>query len=186
MNIRGQKIELRPAVAADRRKIFTWLTKSDLTSTMLGPPHYPDHPVPSWQEFCQDYSLYFFSALGDGRRRNFIIMANHEEVGTLGYDLLDKEKNRVAFDIWMRAEKYCGQGYGSDALATLCQYIESTYGITTFIISPSAMNKRAVAAYKKAGFVDIIPMSKADQEKEFGVIEYYDNIVMIKRVKTEK
>ncbi len=181
MKITGKIVALIPAIESDRRKIFEWLAHSDLTASMMGPPDYPDQPIPSWQEFCQDYTIAFFCDLGDGRGRNFIISANEEEVGTVGYDLLDNEKNRVVLDIWMRSEKYCGRNYGSDALDTLCRHIHETYGISTFIISPSARNKRAVAAYKKAGFVDILPLSKAEQEKEFGVMDYYDNIVMIKR-----
>ena len=77
-------------------------------------------------------------------------------------------------------KKYCGYGYGSDALNTLCKYIHKTYGITNFIISPSARNKRAIAAYKKAGFEYVKIINKEEQEKEFGKSEYDDNIMMIK------
>ena len=180
MNIFGDKVELRPARESDRRKIYDWLTQSDLTSSIMGPPNYPDHPIPSWDEFCKDYTLSFFSSSGDGRGRNFIILANSEEAGTIGYDLLDKKKNRVLLDIWMRAEKYCGHGYGSDALKTLSSYINKIFGITSIIISPSARNKRAIAAYRKAGFKYVSTINKAEQEKEFGVSEFDDNIIMKK------
>ena len=146
----------------------------------MGPPDYPDHPIPSWEEFCYDYTLSFFNASGEGKGRNYIIVFTDEEIGTIGYDLLDKNKNRVVLDIWMRAEKYCGLGYGRDALNTLCDYIHKIYGITNFIISPSARNKRAIAAYKKADFKYISIISKTEQEKEFGKSEYDDNIIMIK------
>jgi diamine N-acetyltransferase len=182
MKIKGTKVMLRPAVKSDRRKVFEWLTQSDLTRSMLGQPLYPDSPIPSWQTFCQDYSLDFFSPLGDGRGRNFIILAGYEEVGTLGYDLLDREKDRVVLDIWLKAERYCGRGFGSDALDTLCRHIHATFGITMFFISPSARNQRAVAAYKKAGFSEVLPMTKEEQVAQFGTMDYHDNIVMVKRI----
>jgi len=180
MKIHGNKIELQPAHESDRKKIYNWLTQSNLTPSMMGSPEYSDHPIPSWEEFCEDYTLSFFNASGDGKGRNYIIIVNNEEIGTIGYDLLDKNKNRVVLDIWMSAEKYCGHGYGSEALDTLCKYIHKTYGITNFIIIPSARNKRAIASYKKAGFEYVKILSKEEQEKEFGKSEFDDNIIMIK------
>jgi len=180
MIITGNKIELKPTFESNRKKIYTWLTQSNLTSSMMGPPDYEEHPIPSWEKFCEDYPLPFFNTSGDGKGRNYIIVVNNEEIGTIGYDLLDKNKNQVVLDIWMQDEKYCGHGYGSDALNTLCKHIHKTYDITNFIISPSARNKRAIAAYKKAGFEYVKIINKEEQEKEFGKSEFDDNIIMIK------
>jgi RimJ/RimL family protein N-acetyltransferase len=80
----------------------------------------------------------------------------------------------------MRAQEYCGHGYGPDALNTLCGYLHDVFGITRFIISPSARNKRAIAAYQKAGFVLKSVLTRAQQVKEFGFSEYDDNVLMIK------
>lgn len=182
MEILGNKIKLIPAQETDREKIYNWLCKSDLTPSIMGPTKYPEYPIPTWEEFCNEYPLSFFNASGDGIGRVFIIIANHNEVGTIGYDLLDKDRNRVVLDIWMKAEQYCGHGYGSDALNALSVYIHKNYGITDFLISPSERNKRAVAAYKKAGFQYVKAMDKKEQEKEFGLSEYNDNILMIKRL----
>jgi len=186
MEIVWNKIKLIPAKESDREEIHNWLCKSDLTPSVIGPPKYPEHPVPTWREFCNEYPLSFFSSSGDGTGRVFIIFANDEEVGTVGYDLLDKAKDRVVLDIWMKSEKYCGHGYGSDALNALSTYIHENYGITNFLISPSERNKRAVAAYKKAGFEYVKTMDKKEQEKEFGLSEYNDNILMIKRFITNQ
>jgi len=186
MIIVGNKIRLIPAQETDRKKIYNWLCKSDLTSSIMGPPKYPEHPIPTWAEFCNEYPLSFFNASGDGKGRVFIIMANDNEVGTIGYDLLNKEKDRAILDIWMKAEQYCGHGYGSDALNALSVYIYENYRVTNFLISPSERNKRAVAAYKKAGFKYVKNMDKKEQEKEFGLAEYNDNILMIKRLITNQ
>ncbi len=177
----GKNIELVPATEADREKIYSWLTQSDLTASMLGEPNYPDHPIPTLEEFCTDYTSNFFNVAGDGKGRNFIIVLNGVEIGTIGYDLLDKIKNRVVLDIWMKSEKYCGKGYGSEALETMSEYLHKTYSITNFVISPSVNNKRAIAAYKKAGFKIIKTLTKEEQINEFGLSEYTLNVMMIKR-----
>lgn len=183
MTISGQKVELRPARESDRKKIFIWLTRSDLTSSIMGPPDYPDFAIPTWEEFCAEYPLSYFNASGDGSGRNYIIVMNEEEIGTIGYDLLDRRKDRVVLDIWMRSDKDCGKGCGSDALTTLCGHLHRTYGVTTFMICPSARNKRAIAAYRKAGFEVIRLLDSGAQLKEFGRTEYDDNILMTKKVR---
>lgn len=119
---------------------------------MMGVPTYPDHPVLSWDEFQKDYTETFFDEHGDEKGRNYIILLGESEVGTIGYDNLDRQKRSVDLDIWMKEEKYCGHGYGSDALNCLVDYLHQQYGITTFRVDPSARNERAIRAYKKAGF----------------------------------
>lgn len=69
MKITGNKIELKPTQESDREKIYTWLAQSDLTSSVIGHPNYPDHPIPSWKEFCDDYSFSFFK----GKRGRFYL-----------------------------------------------------------------------------------------------------------------
>jgi diamine N-acetyltransferase len=181
MEIIGSKIKLRPAVLADRKKIYSWLVRSDLTSSVMGEPNYPDAPLPTLKEFCRDYNNSYFNPSGARAGRNFIIIAGKVEVGTVGYDLFDEDKSRVILDIWLRAKKYCGKGYGSDALMTICEYLNEKYKIRNFYISPSSRNKRAVAAYLKAGF-KFTKMQRNAAKKEFGVdiCEYDDNIIMRK------
>jgi RimJ/RimL family protein N-acetyltransferase len=56
-------------------------------------------------------------------------------------------------DIWMNSEAHCGNGYGTDALVALSEYLHEARGIHTLIMRPSARNARAVRAYNKAGFM---------------------------------
>lgn len=181
--ISGIRIKLRRARINDRKRIYLWMVGSDVTQSMMGPPHYPDHPILTWEQFCQDYTESFFKPSGDGKGRNFIIVADGEDVGTAGYDLFDQEKSRTVLDIWLRGEKYCGLGYGTDALNTLCRHLHDKYGIRNFFISPSSRNKRAVAAYLKSGFRQVA-MNKQELEDEFGkdinILDYSDNIIMKK------
>jgi len=181
MKITGKTVELVPAREADREKIYLWLCRSDLTPSVMGPPLYPDHPIPGYDTFCAEYPSSFFDASGDETGRVFMITRDGEAIGTIGYDLLDKVQDRVVLDLWMRAERDCGHGHGSDALNALCTHIHETYGITRFILSPSARNRRAIAAYRKAGFEIEKALTRDDQEREFGAVEYDDNVLMVKR-----
>ena len=67
MEITGNMVVLRPAEERDRKKTYNWLTKSDVTISIMGPPNFPDHPISSWEEYCQEYPLSFFDESGDGK-----------------------------------------------------------------------------------------------------------------------
>ena len=153
--IRGNLTQLRSARLSDRRKIFEWLTASDITPSMIGPPNYPDHPIPSWDEFKRDYRESFFTEDKGSKGKNYIILVNDIEVGTIGYDHLDLNNSRVDLDIWMRAEKFCGCGYGPDAINSLIEYLRNTFGVIEFSVDPSRRNIRAIKAYIKSGFEEV-------------------------------
>ncbi len=51
------------------------------------------------------------------------------------------------------------------------------------MICPSTRNKRAVAAYQKAGFRAIKILNKEEQIREFRRAEYDDNMLMIKSLR---
>ena len=44
--IRGERVVLRPATPEDEPHIFDWLFRSDVTLSILGPPLFPERPVP--------------------------------------------------------------------------------------------------------------------------------------------
>lgn len=90
---------------------------------MMGDPHHPDHPLPSWDDFKKDYSDAFFDKHGDEKGRSFIVLLGDNEIGTISYDDLDRQLRSVVLNIWMKEEKYCGHGYGSDALNCLVKLL---------------------------------------------------------------
>ena len=183
MIIKGIIVTLRPAIIQDRKKIFKWLTQSDITSSMMGPPDYSDNPIPTWSEFKNDYKETFFNDSGNGKGRNYIIIANETEVGTIGYDGVNRQESIAELDIWMKENQYCGRGYGTDALNALTTYLFKEYGIANFIIRPSVRNTRAIRAYCKAGFM-IILLSREELIKQFGRGDYTDTVTLIKKMDT--
>lgn len=96
--------------------------------------------------------------------RCFIIMAGQESVGVVSYSLVivDNDKKHIELDIWLRSEKDCGRGCGSDALEALCTFLQYTLDISRFVIRTSARNRRAIAAYRKAGF-KLLELSPQEQ-----------------------
>jgi diamine N-acetyltransferase len=101
-----------------------------------------------------------------------IIENNEEEIGCLCYACFHLKPNRAELDIWFKGKKYCGKGYGPQALQMLIQYLTGDLNIKKFIIRPSEKNVQAIIAYQKAGFI-----RAADKEKvvnDFLLKEYSD------------
>jgi hypothetical protein len=87
--IRGSLVTLRPAVEQDRRAVYDWMANPDVAASMMGPPLFPEHPVPTWEEFCADYLPHFFDGSRPDLGRSFIIEVNGEPVGHINYNDID-------------------------------------------------------------------------------------------------
>ena len=179
--ISGTAVTLRPSRESDRRAVFQWLAESDVTSSMLGPPLFPEEPTPTWDEFNADYGPNFFDGSTLEVESSYIIEVAGESVGQINYEIRDNPARLAELDIWLRSLADTGHGYGSDALITLTGHLFRTLGVDTFLIRPSARNPRAIRAYQKAGFI-VVPMPTQEQVDQYGAGDYEDTVVLIKRV----
>jgi len=184
--LQGQLVTLRPTTLDDRRSIYEWAAFSDVTQAMMGPPIYPEHLVPTWNEFCEDHKTHFFDGSAPHLGRCFIILVNNEPVGQVYFNDIDERdgKKRTEMDLWMRAEKYCGKGYGSDALLTLCNHVARELAVQEFMVQPSARNPRAIRAYEKIGFVKL-PLTVEEARNIWWQNDYFDSVYMVKTILPE-
>lgn len=145
-------IVLRPASLNERRRVYEWLAASDATPMMMGPPQFPDHPIPTWEDFCADYTERFFRPEGDGFGRLFVICAEGRDIGCISYDGLDNWHGIAELDIWIGSSADRGRGWGSMAVRELSSRLLRHPTVESLIMRPSRRNSRAIAAYRKAGF----------------------------------
>lgn len=174
-------VALRFATKQDRRAIYEWMGQSELTPFMMGPPLFPDAPIPTWEQFLADYVDDYFDGARPEVGQSFLIEAEGEAVGHVSYSVVDLDRKLAELDVWLSCEKVCGHGYGVDALEALIGYLHGTLGLTDFILRPSARNPRAIRAYGKAGF-RVLPMTYAEQTSLYGPGDYQDAVVLYRRV----
>ncbi len=154
----SDSIKLRPANLHDKRKVFEWLTNSNLTKEMMGPPNYFDGSNPM-------------------KGQCFIIEVAGCNVGQINHNAIDCIKNTTDLDIWLSDKKHTGKGIGTEAIQLMCEYLRERYGCKQILISPSKRNKNAIRAYEKAGFV------LTDIVLEESQMDYTDNVVLVKTFK---
>ncbi|MCF8358456.1 MAG: GNAT family N-acetyltransferase [Prolixibacteraceae bacterium] len=171
-------IKIRAAYPDDKKRVFDWLTKSNLTKEMMGPPNYPDSKIPSWKEFFIDYPDCYFNGKNPLKGQSFIIEAYGEDVGHLNHNEINGKNRETYLDIWLCDKKYTGKGIGTVALILMCEYLGEKYGCKRVLISPSKRNKNAIRAYEKAGFV------MTDIQLDKSEMDYDDNVVFVKILKT--
>ncbi len=172
---------LRPAAPSDRRRVYAWHAKSDVTPSMMGPPDYADLTIPTCDEFCADYLPHYFDDSAPCSGRCFIIVVDRQDVGVVCYNAIDEQRRLTELDIWLRAEVHCGKGYGSDALRRRCAHLHEAYGVEEFIVRPSRRNRRAIAAYRRGGF-ELLSLTPAEQRMKFGEGDCGDSVLLLKRL----
>jgi RimJ/RimL family protein N-acetyltransferase len=151
---------------------------SDLTSSMMGPPDFIEAPVPTWEEFCDDYLPHFFDGSQPGVGRSYIIEHEGRAVGHVSYSRMDELPGPCAeLDIWMRDSTCCGHGWGSVALDMLARQLHEVFGVRELVLRPSARNVRAIRSYEKAGFVRL-DLSQDEQAHRYNPGEYHDTVTM--------
>jgi RimJ/RimL family protein N-acetyltransferase len=180
MLIQGQLVTLRTARLQDREKAYRWMAESDVTPLMMGPPVFSDAPVPGFGQFCADYPDSFFTDIGDGEGRSFVILAHGDDVGHISYSNISREHWLAELDIWMASLAWCGYGYGPDALAALAGHLREEYGFHQFLMRPSRRNPRAIRAYQRAGFNVVDPVSALPETHRDRGCDYDDTIFLLK------
>ena len=168
------EVTITPATESDRLKIYRWLTQSNLTPEMMGPPLYPDSPIPDYEAFLADYSTHYFDGSIPEEGRCFIIRKNGKAIGQINYNSIDREAMSTEIDIWMSDRKFTGKGYGPAAIRLLCAYLYSEFGCREMMLAPSSRNQKAIRAYEKAGF------RRTDRSLDPEKMDYPDVVVMIR------
>ena len=181
--IQGERVVLRPAISEDEPQILDWLLRSDATPSMLGPPLFPERPVPRPDDPSQRFDPHYLDGTVPELGRCLLILVDGEPVGQVTYnDIMEWDgRKRVELDIWMRSEACCGKGYGTDALDALCRHLHERFEVEEFMVQPSARNPRAIHAYEKLGFRRLELSIEAAREL-WGPNDYWDSVYMVRMI----
>lgn len=151
--LQDHKIDLIPATLDNRQEIYDWCFHSETTKWHSGPPNFPQIPIPTYLDFCNDYyEDYFFTGHKPKNGRGFIIQCDGKPIGFISYSSFHLKQGLAELDIWMSCEANCGKGFGVTAITALGNLLHKTININKLIIAPASKNKSAIRSYEKAGF----------------------------------
>jgi len=158
-------ISIRHARLDEKHKTYEWLCLSNTSNMHMGKPDYPESPIPDWKQFQEDFEDFYYTEDNQHLGSVMIIEKDIEEIGCLCYACFHLQPKSAELDIWLNNKNYCGNGFGTDALNNLVEYLKNKKGINKFIIRPSEKNIRAIKAYEKVGF-------KRVKDKENAIKQY--------------
>lgn len=142
------EITFRPVKRSDLPLIHSWWNDPEIMEP-VGAINY--HPTleelqteywPTWKNpGPQDY-------------RMFIICADEKPIGEIGYRFTDLVRQTAGFDIKNCERALWGQGIGTTAARLFLNYCFTECGVDAFVIGVRADNSRALALYRRLGFVE--------------------------------
>ena len=93
---------------------------------------------------------------GQGRAEQFIIWVREGQhpIGSVYLRDIDREAEQAEFVIFIGEEEWLGRGIGEEAAKLILDYGFEELGLHKIKLRVLADNKRAIASYQKAGFVE--------------------------------
>ena len=83
--IQGERVVLQPATPEDERQILDWLLRSDVTPSLLGPPLFPERPLPPPEDSGERFDPHYLDGTAPELGRCFLILVDGEPVGQVTY-----------------------------------------------------------------------------------------------------
>jgi RimJ/RimL family protein N-acetyltransferase len=175
------KAALRRAEPGDRARAYAWLAQSDLTARSFGAPLYFDRPAPSLGSFGETYLPHYFDGTRPFDGRLFMIRAGDAEVGCIAHHEVNLSRDVVELDLWLAEQRFCGRGYGSEAIDLLCAWLQDSLGVNRFMLRTSRRNVRALRAMRRAGFRETdLPNADVIEKLSLNRGHYNDELLLFR------
>jgi RimJ/RimL family protein N-acetyltransferase len=143
---RGERTVLREKRLGDASNDYRWRTDPELARY--------DAARPFAAGYSDYVSLYKDElAYPSPYRRSFAIEdVDGKHIGNVMYYNIDAVRREAEIGITVGEREYWGQGYGSDAVRTLCRHIIAVTGFRRIYLKTLDWNMRAQKSFEKAGF----------------------------------
>jgi ribosomal-protein-alanine N-acetyltransferase len=168
MRLIGEKVYLEPAVKEDLKLLKKFCTHPKIRGWWYG-----KKKRVTLDFLKKDWKGYFSGASYKISGRSFRIKKDGVVVGFVNYNKIE-DGFKCEIDIILGHPDYLGKGYGTDALKVFIQYLFSKLSIVRVWVTPWIENKRAIKAYRRAGFRKEGVLKKADHTDG----EYRDLVLM--------
>ncbi len=165
--LHGKKTLIRPLEINDLELYKKWYNDQEVN-------YWANGAWPLTTMLCEEEieERFFLSSGNSGR----YIILNEEEtpIGTLGFRDMNLTSRSATLFIIIGENEYWGQGYGTDALSALMDYLFFQWNLNRLSLDTWDGNQRAIEAYKKLGF----KVEGCLRQARFVLGEYRDAILM--------
>ena len=142
----GDKVTLRPLDKRDYPSLYRF--RNDLLITILADD---EPPMPRTYEA-------FTSHMDELEKKDegvmFVIEADGKPIGSVALFHFDKTSGTCELGIAIGEHDYLGKGYGTETVRLSVEYAFRYRNLHKVYLHVTADNERAIASYKKCGFVE--------------------------------
>lgn len=145
--ISGEKVKLRGKRLADAADDYAWLNDAELAKLDAAPL-----PTTTFPQYLASYvsDLSYPPTI----RHQFAIETREgKHIGNCTYYGIDNDKKEAELGIMIGDRDYWDQGYGSEAVAVLLEYVFEKTKLNRLYLKTLVTNKRAQKCFAKCGFI---------------------------------
>ena len=146
IRIDSTRIYLTAIGEQDTDRVIAWRNKPFVRKWFLYREEFTREGHRKWLE----------NVVGQGRAEQFIIWVREGQhpIGSVYLRDIDREAKKAEFGIFIGEEEWLGRGIGEEAAKLILDYGFEELGLHKIKLRVLADNKRAIASYQKAGFVE--------------------------------
>ncbi|GGX63694.1 hypothetical protein GCM10007385_36080 [Tateyamaria omphalii] len=164
--LRGPRVTLRDVMPGDVDARFALGNTPDIIRMFGGDPA-------QVRDITRDAAQAWVQSKQDDRH-SWIIDVDGALIGAIRLHMLNLADKRALVDIGILDSDALGQGYGSEAMRVLAAHAFDTLGLHRLGCRVLEFNERAIAAYKKVGFV----VEGRERESGFIDAQWHDDLIM--------
>lgn len=164
--LEGRRICLRPIDMDDLERFFRWFNDEKLRRFLLLP-----FPTTRMGERAFIRKM---QELKDGVVLSIIVRKGGRLIGNVSLFKLQSVHRSAELGIAIADLSQASKGYGTEALRLMLDYAFGTLNLNRVELSVHDFNRRALAAYRKAGFVE----EGRKRQSYYCDGKYHDDIVM--------
>ncbi len=144
--IRGDKVDLVGVSAKYLEHYHRWINDPDVTQ-MLGASKLPLS--------MRDEREWLEGALNpDKEEKIFTILTKQgKPIGNIGFNHLTFKNRHGTIGIMIGEKSFWDKGYGTDTIEAILRFGFEELGLVRIELKVDSLNERAIACYKKCGFV---------------------------------
>ncbi len=144
--ISSQKVKLREKRLTDAADDYAWLTDAELAALDATPL-----PTTTFPQYLANYTsdLRYPPTI----RHQFAIETREgKHIGNCTYYGIDNDKKEAELGIMIGDRDYWDQGYGTEAVAALLEYVFGKIKLNRLYLKTLITNRRAQKCFAKCGF----------------------------------
>lgn len=144
MKLKGEKTVIRKIQSSDISLMVKWKNDSEIADLVRGTPINTTYEIESRR---------YYAGIDDRDTARFIIETiEGKPIGFLTLGEIDRENHKAELGMFIGEKEYWGQGYGTDCLRTMLNYLFCELDFNRIGLEVFEYNDRAKNAYQKIGF----------------------------------